>query len=274
MTSAETGSNVTDLDYMDIRRLIVVYSNYRSGTNLLRSGLHSILQAPDLGEVFLDHQQNRNPLLEEFTAKNPHLSSFSHEHRKLFLEQYLAYLVGTTPNFAPALIDIKYSQAFFCGALNNSYPLPLTLKTLSDFGCRVIHLIRKDVVAQAISNALAQQTDIYRVEADGAFEASPIVLDPEDVVRQARASLAAQEQGRQNLITAGCVPINVYYEDLINNYRGQLRRILGRLDHYAEIPQDAKPKTKRIKSSAFVLNLSEIKAYLEKNCPELVYSYT
>lgn len=283
MTDSETLEQEPDLrpKFEDIKRTFVLYSNFRCGTNLFKSTLRHIGGIEGTREYF--GRQPQPPGVKHFDefldSPNADLHGLLHNPNPHLLE-YFGFLLAEVPPDCPFMIDLKYAQAYRLGVDGIDYS-PVILRTLVNWGIPVIHLIRRDLLGQAISHLVALKTGkpiqlAWEKTSNGTDNAPPkadIWLDPGEVIRIARAREAALNTAWHHLQILKANHITVFYEDLVGqDWARHYQRCFAFLDHYVEMPEEYTPITVRQSSAKRVANLKEIMERVYVEAPELVYS--
>lgn len=120
--------------------------------------------------------------------------------------------------------------AHFCKAARTVFDLAALGQTIDGFGAfRIVYLIRKDKVLQAISTERAQQTNIYHIRNEQIAQSSAkaaFVYDY-DAIRARVDLLHREEEEVQSALAALPYPVLVVgYEALVENPEEQMRLIL------------------------------------------------
>jgi LPS sulfotransferase NodH len=96
-----------------------------------------------------------------------------------------------------------------------------------------VWLSRRDTLAQAVSHARALTSGTWAVGADERHDATPeataaaTAFDP-DLVRRLHSEVLEQEAAWQRLFARrGIKPLRLWYEDLVADFDGCLRRVLA-----------------------------------------------
>ncbi|MDH4063494.1 MAG: Stf0 sulfotransferase family protein [Acidobacteriota bacterium] len=180
-------------------RAAVILSKQRSGTTALRMALGTMPGVRDWGEVFHhvrgpqdDPNYERfhiHPEAGFFTFRealfrqSPEVSFPTEAHQLEVWQRYLSMVESLAPQ-ALHLFDIKYNSAHHLDPIYHSqFEAPLLLTALARDGCPVVHLVRRDLLAQALSLLRAQRTDVWhRAARDTApVDRAEMVVDPEYV---------------------------------------------------------------------------------------------
>lgn len=130
------------------KKMIVLISTQRSGTNLLRSLLMSTGNLIDFKEVFHNNITKHNffRFRRDIFNKNPHLSIPTPENIRHLFNQYIKYLAVQANNNS-FIIDIKYNS--FCHlspCWQSPLQKPFLLNIIQENEMKIIHLIRDNVL--------------------------------------------------------------------------------------------------------------------------------
>ncbi len=263
------------LDFEDLQRSFVLLSNFRSGSHMFKLSLGKLSGIFSSAEPFnysVNHETNytfRNFLSE---PDRDVVATFADSSRTMY--DFLAYYYNHCPDSNNILIDLKYSQSYALGVDENTMA-PVILSEVAKLKLPIVHLVRKDTVAQAVSLLVSEKTGIF-IETKKNSEVTKgtgqkFWLDPNEVLRVAKSGQFAVEQASRNMDILGIKPLVVFYEDLVSpRAADSYRRALRFLNHYSDIPQDFEPPTVKQNSSARVANMDEILNYISQSDPSLV----
>jgi len=266
-------------DYSIVQRTSVLYSNYRCGTNFVKSVLSRVSEVHQVDELFAREEAGGG---EDFAfskyirGKKPDVSELLLSPER-GLRRYLNYIYADVPDSGAVLFDVKYEHAYRLG-VDGQDQTPIVLTQFRHLDLPIIHLIRRDAIAQALSHLVASRTGVYMnlrgSAAGGAQDSERYWFDPAEVLRLARGRIYIHEQARTQLQLLGARTITAYYEDLTGpRWREQFQRLCRFLDIYVEIPNDFVPDTVNQRSGERVANRDEILDYVQDNAPELVHTY-
>jgi len=169
--------------------------------------------------------------------------------REDFLE--LVYRVGSTPN---GVFGAKWMWNYVGWAVENFQELPrFAYATVEDIftemfpGLRVVHLVRRDRLRQAISWLRAAEEDVWVVSEDEPARPRREPIYKYDVITGMMDLIAEGERAWLDLYQKlGLEPLEVVYEDMSapGGYEVSVRRVLAylSLDDTIDIPQ---PRTYR-----------------------------
>lgn len=255
-----------------LRDCVVVYSNFRAGSHLLQSSLAAVTALFDADEVFARRTDTPHSF-------NAFVASAEADHPALLIEpesqlpRYFQYLFDQVNHDAPLILSLKYTQAHRLGA-DDVTAVPLVLKALADYRVPVLHLVRRDVVQQAISHLVATETgQFHTVKPNGSDGDRKIWLDPVEVASLARAKAEEQRRAQAHLAALSARHLTVYYEELApGKVADELRRALRFLDRYAHVPSGFRPATHAMESDRRVANRVEILDHLLARAPDLLHS--
>lgn len=263
------------LDYRDFQRTAVILSGYRSGSHLLKLSLASLAQMQGPPEPLNTGIKGEKTFaLGDHLARGGSNASLMTNAPAAFHE-FLAKFYASTQAESRILFDLKYPQAFAFGVngeMDLSMPVPVTLQEFAKLGVPVIHLVRRDVVAQAMSLLVAEQSGVYlRQKGDASKdERSPVRLPPREVLRAARRFHHARQHFNLVLSALGMRVLNLEYEDLVADTTFEhLRSALRFLGRYADVPAGFASPIRRQSSEGLVLNADDIRAHVRQRAPEL-----
>jgi LPS sulfotransferase NodH len=110
---------------------------------------------------------------------------------------------------------------------------------------RLVHISRRDKIAQAVSWEKARQTDAYSMGLQKQL-ANPIspTYDAARIAGRLTAIQQGEQQWEEIFQRLGCSPQRVVYEDFVADYAGTIRRTLQALD--LSVPEgDLRPQRER-----------------------------
>lgn len=114
---------------------------------------------------------------------------------------------------------------------------------LRDLGVTVIHLVRRNLLRQVLSFAVAEQTDVWILEAGASRpRPAPVALDPARLVQRFAELEARQRRHEEELRGEGGPTLRVAYEDLVADRSGEMARIFALL---GVEPRSVAPSTRR-----------------------------
>lgn len=250
-----------------LRNGVVVYSSFRAGSHLLQGALSNLTSLYDVDEVFARKSVDPASFLAYVTAPETDATGLITDP-EAHLAGYFEHLFAHTPTDAPLIFSLKYSQAHRLG-VDDVTQAPVLLKQLVAYGIPVLHLVRRDVVGQAISHLVADATGQFIGSAPQ--DQRPIWLDPEIVVGLARTRAAEQRRADAHLAAISARVQRVMFEDLISatSRAEALRRALRFLDRFANVPDGYDPPTRPAQTARVVSNRVEIWDHVLSEAPDL-----
>lgn len=275
---AESGPEAEEvkLDYLDFQRSIVLFSNFRSGSHMLKLSLGKLGRMVAPAEPF-NHQatlESGYTLRTYLENDGPMPKVMSEGHFQT--QKFMANFYENMPRKRSIILDVKYSQAYSFGVnaeMNYPVPVPVILEEFIKLKMPVVHLTRRDLVAQAISLMVAENSDEWLLTSSAEPQNAPnalLRLPASEVLKRARQARNARVNADVVLSALDARVHNVEYEDLISGvWRTRYRGIFRFLDQYADIPEDFSPPSKRQNSMSRVTNLAEIRAYVDERDPNL-----
>lgn len=263
------------LDYRDFQRTALILSGYRSGSHMLKLSLAGLAQMLGPQEPLNTGTAGGSSftLGDMLATGGPRSSLFT--HAPAALHEFLARFFATMESERKILFDLKYPHAFAFGAngdMDLPLPVPVVLQEFAKLGVPVIHLTRRDVVAQAMSLLVAERSGVYLTKSgeDSSEGQVPIRLSPKDVLTAARRFHHARLHFETVLSTLGMRVLPLRYEDLSSETGVDvLRSALRFLGRYADVPASFTIPTRRQSSEASVVNADDIRAYVSLRAPEL-----
>lgn len=197
-------------------------------------------------------------------------------HSLAAFHEFLARFFATMEAERKILFDLKYPQAFAFGVngdMDLPLPVPVVLQEFAKLGVPVIHLTRRDVVAQAMSLLVAERSGVYLTQSgeDGGDAPQPVRLSPRDVLTAARRFHHSRMHFETVLSTLGMRVLQLRYEDLAAETGIEvLRSALRFLGRYSDVPPGFALPTRRQGSEASVINAEDIRAHVALRAPDLV----
>jgi hypothetical protein len=250
-----------DGGYGVLRRSVLIFSNFRSGTQMLRSSLVQLSDLQTGGELFARANTEPGAFSDYIAHPDTDLEGLLRDPER-HLPFYLAYRLSTLEPSQPAAFDVKYSQAARLG-VDDLTLAPTILKYFAALHVPVLHVIRRDVVAQAISHLLANKRGRFFVDrgapAARPQSVEPIWLNPTEVCVLASARREEQRRAQAYLKAVSADVCTLYYEDLAGPALvPELQRTFRFLDRYARIPLTYQPPTRAQNSRLDIANRNEI----------------
>ena len=264
------------LDYRDFQRTALVLSGYRSGSHMLKLSLARLAQMQGPPEPLSPYFVERARFnLSDFIAQGgPSEPIFT--HATAAFREFLARFYAHMEREQKILFDVKYDQAFTFGVdplMETTLPAPIVLQEFALQNVPVIHLTRRDIVAQAMSLLVAERSgEFLRMSHVSAGDALPPVrLSPRDVLAGAQRIQHARLHFDRLLPMLGMRVLTVEYEELAaGNSVEVLRSALRFLGRYADVPQGFSFPTQRQGSESSVINALEIRDYIAARAPEIL----
>ena len=208
------------LDETPVKQRYGILSSPRSGSTLLGRFLHETKVAGDPQEYF-----------------NPPLLALERQrsgNEKLGMNQFLQLMEKrrTSPN---GVFGIKMHYHQLLGVFQTNKPTPKVVECLRKLD-KLIWIRRRDRIGQGISQAVGMRTNVWSSE-DSRFNRNPEVnIHPFDCVR-ALQIVGRDDAGWELLIKRTGLSVHeVWYEDLVSDYEGQGRRVLGHLGLSDQVP--------------------------------------
>lgn len=223
-----------------------ILSSPRSGSTLLGRLLHETKLAGDPQEYF------NPPLLllarEQFNRQELDMNQFLREMEKR----------RTSPN---GMFGLKMHYSQLLGVFNSNRPNDKIVKFLRNFG-KLIWIRRRDRIGQAISQAIAMKTNVWSSE-DSRFQRDPDVkIHPAEIITTMHI-VARDDHGWELLIPAAKLDVlEVWYEDFVDDYENQARKVLQHLGIEKDVTEIPHPPLERQGGALNERLRSELHAYL------------
>lgn len=279
------------IDYDQLCRSVVILSDYRTGSHMLKLSLCALTQMAGPEEPFGRYADGGGGRHGEGVLPDHSLDALV-LNGQLSVTDLLTAPKGALPGclglmqaivardrgtaVSPIFFDLKYDQVYRLGAESPGRS-PTLLHWFIDNKLPVLHVIRRDALAQAISFLIAKKRRVY-VELHGKapkqdHAPEPLYLDPDQAVAYARAYMAARRDMQAQLTAMRARVLTVAYEDMIGDgLAPQLRRCLRFIDRWVDVPARLRPGTTSQESRSRVLNLTELIDAALAADPELVGS--
>lgn len=213
--------------------------NARCGSNLLCRALTDTGIAGNPSEYFLTWPNalpNHNPPLDNFWERSELARSHGVQTREGYVE--LVYRLGSTNNgvfgaklmwnYAPYIVDAFRDMPAFAHLTSMAEVFSAAFP-----GARMVHLVRRDRLRQAISWLRAAQDGVWLVSDSEPARPSAEPQYNGEVIAGMMDLIAAGEQAWLDLYAElGITPLTVVYEDLLEpgGYETAVRSILRHLD--------------------------------------------
>ncbi len=283
MTTSQTpfGSNYQ----VDGTNFFILVGSQRSGTNFLRELLNTNDQTVVQGEVLMPYPHPAQWPNYLRTMVSRALPPITTADGFALLDDYLIFLREDVrrgwPSKATELrsvgIDIKYNQLrFIAPVLRDLREGPFLLEYLRTRKIPILHMVRTNVVHQALSIAIAERRNVYH-NYGGKASSAKVELDVDLMLSYAQ--WASEETEIFRRATAGISCLEVRYEDIAEECRraapdGRLRvesRLLDELRLFLRVVNDWKRPTSLAKviDRPYVDVISNYKQVVEgvKNSP-------
>lgn len=194
----------------------------RSGSNLLRNILVRGFRITDRSEVFNpDGDPNEHayfPFLVEWLRAELSRAVPRQENFDRLFDEYIAGLCESA-EMPFVLIDIKYSQTHFMNPLwHNPDSTPGILQMITKRGFRIVHLIRRNLLARRASFELASTSGrwVEHVHQDTADRPPKDALDTAQIRQDLTRDLARIKFFDQCLHGYPHL-LNIFYEDILDD---------------------------------------------------------
>lgn len=258
------------LTYHDFRRSVVLFCSFRCGSHMFKAALERLtgLSVPPepLNRYYGGEQgYTIGKFAAEAKSTLPPLSK-PRDAAHAFLVRFFA----AQPPEARVLLDIKYQQAYALGVTDETLvpmPTPMLLDVMHRGRVPFVHMIRRDVVSQAISLMIAEKSGSYFATPPLPNQNEPtpakIRLVPRQVFDVARNQRLAQLQATALLKSMDVQLMTIAYEDLIGPNRAEhYREAMRFMNLYGDIPPNFSSQTISQNSMALVANMAEIRAFV------------
>jgi len=248
----------------------VVVGTQRTGTTVLRSVLSTHPDISTFGEVFLNrHSQMKESFYGFYKReleKNSELCIPSQENYEFLFAEYLKYLNSISCKSTGCVtLDVKYN--FLMGALVpgesgvNRRPFLLHLFRKNDI--KVIHLVRKDVLATYVSSLLSVQNQVWATEDLNRLKTRQVEVPLANLLELLRSRVEEQTYYSELLKD---VALEITYEEMIVNGEFSMhvmKQVANRLGVKQQF--DLTPKLKKIAppKSESIKNFNEVSALLK-----------
>jgi hypothetical protein len=279
LDKAAFNPNHPPLDYRDFQRTTVILSGYRSGSHFLKLSLANLAQMQGLPEPLnTNFSDGKTFALPDYLKLSNPLPNVINQAPEAF-HVFLSHFYKSAERVRRILFDLKYSHAFTFGVnceFDYHLPVPTVIDEFRKLDVPFIHLVRKDVISQAVSLLVAESSGVYLTRRQATSEGdekalSLMRLSPKDVLKTARRFKNAQKHFDELLFAIDARFLRVSYEDLIGPQKvDQFRNVLRFIGRYADVPEGFRSPTRPQSSRSSVINMDDIIAYVEKRAPELL----
>ena len=202
------------------RRCYVVCAIPRSGSNLLTDGLHATRRAGRPKQFFMRKSES-----DFATAHNLNLSA-----------GFAAYVQGISTATATSneVFGFKlmswYLNDFLTrlretGAFGDAGTPDLDLLRNAFPRLKFVHVVRRHKLRQALSKARAHQTGLWKVQEGKAVQREP-QFDAELIEQCLQDSEEQEKLWERFFQRIGIDPLRIEYENLCEDYEGNIRRVL------------------------------------------------
>lgn len=265
------------IDFDLIRKSPVLFCDFRSGSKMLKVNLAAMSPLKSVFEVLdpaADYGQQPDRFnLYRFLRSDgaPPLVDLSRHGERISLE-FLSRFVSQFD--APPIIDLKYSHSYAFGASSPSGH-PAVLRAVVSSGCKIIHLVRRNFIKQAISQLVALKTNEFGstnrfkeiVDSGKTFW-----LDPDKVVSTARGKRDIVEHSTRMLDNLNVECIRVAYEELTgSDALDHHKRVLRHIGFFSDADHLPEEGEERQNSDKLVYNIEEILDIAHRKHSELMY---
>jgi LPS sulfotransferase NodH len=233
------------------RRCYVVCAIPRSGSNLLTDGLHATRRAGRSKQFFLRKSESdfaaahNLDLSAGFAAYVRDISAATATSNEVFgfklMSWYLNDFLGRLRETA-AFGDAGTTDL---DLLRNAFPR-----------LKFVHVIRRHKLRQALSKARAHQTGLWKVQEGKAVQREP-QFDAELIEQCLQESEEQEKLWERFFQRIGIDPLRIEYENLCEDYEGNIRRVLDFL-------QISLPRRARIGPPVTVRQADDISRAWEK----------
>ncbi len=167
---------------------IIIIGQQRSGTTALQSALSEADGVKNFGEIFQFHRPQIEDTPHNFYYYVNHVRGgweaiASAEQAEVELSKYLSYLDELAPG-SHYILDIKYNLwHHFSPGWFNTFGRPYMLEYFKKLKAPIIHVVRKNVFRQYVSNEFAARTQRwhYLNESTESPQIEPFDVDQEDL---------------------------------------------------------------------------------------------
>lgn len=277
---AQTGASdasAVKIDFDLIRKSPVLFCDFRSGSKMLKVNLAAMSPLKSVFEVLdpdADYGQEANRFnLYRFLRSDdvPPLVDLTHDGERISLE----FLYRFVSQFdLPPIIDLKYSHSYVFGA-SSPAGHPAVLRAVASSGCKIIHLVRRNFIKQAISQLVALKTMEFGSTVrykEIAASGKTFWLDPDKVISVARAKRDIVEHSTRMLDNMNVEYVRVAYEELIGpDALGHYKRVLRHIGYFSDAEGLPAGGEERQGSDNLVYNIEEILDIAHRKHSDLMY---
>lgn len=179
--------------------VVILLAMQRSGTQALGSILDQHASIEYLGEVFHDKHLERTGNYFSFLKQRMETDAdlvLPHQAPERF-RQYLAHLT-TVARKEVSVLDVKYASTHhFEKYWKNPWAPPFFIQLLATHQIPVIHLTRRNLFRQYVSNLMAEQTNVWNLKQQATGKPQQLVINTQTLLaeidmRESHARLMAQ----------------------------------------------------------------------------------
>ena len=265
------------IDFDLIRKSPVMFCDFRSGSKMLKVNLAAMSPLKSVFEVLdpaadYGKEPDRFNLYRFLRSEDvPPLVDLTRHGERIYLE-FLSRFVSQFD--APPIIDLKYSHSFIFGVSSPSGH-PAVLRAIASSGCKVIHLVRRNFIKQAISQMVAMKTLEFGSTArfkEILESGKTFWLDPDKVVSMARGKRDIVEHSTRMLDNLDVEYTRVAYEELVGpDALDHHKRVLRHVGCFSDAKQLPKDRAQRQNSEKLVYNIEEILDVAHRKHSDLMY---
>jgi LPS sulfotransferase NodH len=225
----------------------IILSTPRSGSNYLSSLHHRHPDIVSYGEMY-------NP---DFIHGDPGAPWMGHIHALQWLRKIVPII------FLKLFIFRRYTTNIRAVGFKAFYYHLDTYTKLRDYlvqhkEVKIIHLMRRNLLEKYTSLMIARKTDVWvRKESDLPKEHEPIYISYHDCLEH--FILSMQSRRYYSKLFNRHAHLDLYYEDLVNNQKDQIDKLLGFLDVQKLNLKTTLIKQNRKPLSKLIVNYSTLK---------------
>ncbi len=257
-----------DLNFDDLQNSFVLLSHFRSGSHMFKLSIAQFLGMASPPEPFnVSSGLDSGYFFDSFIDENGFDPKLMLQDGQTTLFNFITRFFAHQNSGKTPIIDLKYSQSYMLG-VNHMSMNPVILEAFTEWKVPIIHLIRRDFVAQAVSHLVAIESGDYlnqRSDNRDADNGQRYWLDPHEVLKNARARKLASQTAIQQLESMEARVMTVFFEDFLSpDWTTHYRKCFRFLDKYADIPEGFNPPTTSQNSAKRVANMEEIVDFITK----------
>lgn len=259
---------------------VILIARPRSGTTAFRLIVSRHRLITTAGEIFhgdyTDHPDRFYNYYLAAITREPTLALPAADHRITLFKGYVDHLCQTLqaryPDRAWVFLGVNYNSLHTMNTYwQNIYEPPYLMEMLRRNDYPVVHIIRRNILAAAISEARAKATGVWHIEAGAERPAAAddaITVDPAALLRELHT-----RKLEIDLVGAALrdhkTSLTLYYEELFNDAgradAEQLRRVSDLLELAQPIaPTPTYQRTRSASLRAAIRNYDEVKATLAR----------